>query len=206
MIWNAFLLAAFTYNLVMVTYTIGGDVNFHSWLFYLIDWIAILIFLGDMWMRVHTALTSYKEISLDKGMVLQYYLDNFLITDLLATVPFEYIMLAFSVDLMWCRWIRLLRLLKFIRVLEIRLITKFHANINLNLFTIFQLFVIYGSAAHVFACCYVFICNREVYQKRRFDGNEMYENITGRPFSTLPPIPEMDHFSRYVQCLYLTSG
>jgi len=206
-VWHVFLLLAVWYNIVIVPYSIGGDVNLNvNWYFYVIDWIAILIHFVDIWFRANTALTSHREICLNKGKILSFYIETFLLTDVLATIPFEYMLLAFKVDDVWRRWIRVLRLLKLIRVNEIVQITKFHANINLDLFMIFRLFVFYPTAAHVFACVYVYICNREVYQDRRFDGNEMYENINVRNFLDLPPIPEMDHFSRYVQCFYMTSG
>lgn len=60
------LTIAIFYNMFMVLFTIALEVDFDHYLFYIIDSIAILIYLVDIFMRANTALTSAREYCLDR--------------------------------------------------------------------------------------------------------------------------------------------
>jgi len=67
---------------------------------------------------------------------------------------------------------------------------------------------VYISGAHLMACGYVFIANREAARAEptRFDGQYFYQNLLNRKFVTLPPILEMPTWDRYVMSMYMSSS
>lgn len=124
-IWNSFLFLAMCYDLFMVPFSIALNFNFYG-IFYVIDIIAILIYCIDIFMRAKTAITSPDAVCLDKQAILRYYVNSWLIMDLLAAIPFEYFILPFTsvVSLDFIRYVRLFRLFKTARFIELMKLVK----------------------------------------------------------------------------------
>lgn len=114
LIWNVMLLVAMAYLIFFIPYNIATRQDMD--LAY--NLVALSVFIVDMPMRALTAVTDYKTLCLDKNEVLKYYLDNWLVLDLIATIPFH-LLLQLVLEKDTIRWIMLLRLLKMVRIQEL---------------------------------------------------------------------------------------
>jgi hypothetical protein len=143
-----------------------------------------------------------------------------MIYDVLAGIPFEYLMLplrAFGYIGKLTTYMRLLKFFKAARIFETVTIVKRHSNISNAFITFALLFGLYGILAHFMATSYIFIGRREVGAARRFDGQTMFGDVTGRIFMTptedvinrdfpyLGPAEKMGKFELYIQFIYLSS-
>jgi hypothetical protein len=96
-----------------------------------------------------------------------------LIFDILAAIPFDYLLLPFVSYGLSHELLRFLRILKFAkvkRILETITVIKKHSNIPNAVITFSLFFLLYTLLAHCMATSYIFIGQREVGHKRRFDG------------------------------------
>ena len=109
----------------MVPFSIALNFDFYG-IFYVVDIIAILIYCIDIFMRAKTAVTSPDAVCLDKQAILRYYVNSWLIMDLLAAIPFEYFILPFTslVSLDFIHYVRLFRLFKTARFIELLKLVK----------------------------------------------------------------------------------
>ena len=110
-----------------------------------------------------------------------------MIYDVLAGIPFEYLMLplrAFGYIGKLTTYMRLLKFFKAARIFETVTIVKRHSNISNAFITFARMFGLYGILAHFMATSYIFIGRQEVGQARRFDGQTMFGDVTGRIFMT----------------------
>jgi hypothetical protein len=97
-----------------------------------------------------------------------------LILDLLATIPFDYL-LSIIDDTPIIRYFRILRLMKFYRLFELVDIIRQHTTVNVPLFRISLLFITFILMAHWFNCILLLFARWELYQERRFDGKTLLE-------------------------------
>ena len=205
-IWNTVLFLAMSYDLFMVPFSIALNFDFYG-AFYVIDIIAILVYCIDIFMRAKTAITSADSICFDKQAILHYYVNSWLIMDLLACIPFEYFIHPFtphvSIDLI--RYVRLFRLFKTARFIELMRLIKIQSDFSGPIFKFMQLFAVFALAAHMMACTYIFIGYREVGRNRRFDGQTLFSDMLNRDFITLKPAVEMGKMELYWQFYYLSS-
>ena len=118
-IWNSLLLLTVFYDTFMVPFSIALSFDFYG-IFYVIDVLAILVYITDIFMRSKLAITKPTMLCFDRAQVMHHYVNSWLILDLLACLPFEYFMLPFSEGYMqYTRYVRLFRLFKFGRIYEL---------------------------------------------------------------------------------------
>jgi hypothetical protein len=110
-LWNIVLSAAMTYYIFFIPFNIGT----HQDMNLVCNIVGICVLILDMPMRAYTAVKDYKTLCLDRIEVLKYYLDHWLALDLMATIPFELLLMT-VVEKELIRWIMLLRLLKLTRL------------------------------------------------------------------------------------------
>ena len=162
-IWNTVLFLTMMYDTFMVPFSIALSFDFYG-AFYAIDILAIAVYCIDIFMRAKTAITSPDSICFDKQAILRYYVNSWLIADLLACIPFEYFIHPFtsdvSIDLI--RYVRLFRLFKSARFIELMRLIKIQSDFSGPIFKFMQLFGVFAVAAHAMACTYIFIGVREV--------------------------------------------
>ena len=119
-IWNVMLTLTIFYDTFTVPFTLALKYDLEGvWLAF--DAFAILVYFVDIFMRSRLAITKQLELCLDRNIVLQQYVNSWLILDVLSCLPIEYIMMPFSSQqlLDYTRYLRLLRLLKFGRFYEL---------------------------------------------------------------------------------------
>ena len=96
-----------------------------------------------------------------------------LIYDVLAAMPFDYMLMPFKSYGLGNELFRLLRVLKFFKVktlIETITVIRKHSNIPKAIITFTLLVFLFCFLAHIMATSYIFIGQREVGYKRRFDG------------------------------------
>ena len=143
-----------------------------------------------------------------------------MIYDILASIPFDYVLQPFEsygLSKSLQRVVKLFKFLKIMRIVETITIVKKHSNISSALIQFALMFVIYQILAHFMATSYIFIGRREAPYTNRFDGQTMFGDVTGRSFITpvkehpdrdfkfLKPTGEMDKVELYIQFIYLSS-
>ena len=94
-IWNTIMLIILLYDSFMVPFSIALDFDFYGG-FYAVDILAIIVYCADIFMRAKTAITSPDNFCLDRKQVMKYYINNWLVIDLIACIPFEYFLYPFS--------------------------------------------------------------------------------------------------------------
>ena len=210
----------FSYFVLMIPYQLALNYDIHeeSGIWYMMpDIFFSIIFILDIFFRSRVGFIinqrGESEIQTDTNMVQSYYINNLLIYDIMAAIPFDYLLLPFESFGLSHSLLRNLRILKFFktkRTIEIIYILKKHSDIPIALITFVMFFVIYIILAHFMATAYIFIGIREVGKKSRFDGQSMFEDITSRNFITpdigiedrefdyLAPATEMSKSELYV--------
>jgi len=136
-----------------------------------------LSFFTDIFLRSRLAFViderGGSDIITDLDQIQDYYVNRIMIYDVLAGIPFEYLMLplrAFGYIGKLTTYMRLLKFFKAARIFETVTIVKRHSNISNAFITFALLFGLYGILAHFMATSYIFIGRREVGMARRFDG------------------------------------
>ena len=119
-IWNSVLVLIFVYDIWMVLFSISLAYNFTG-VFYIINGVTALFYFADIFMRANTAITTPKTVCLDRAEVLKYYLNNWLLLDVLAFLPLDLLMLPFVPEplIKYVLVLRLLRLCKVGRIFEL---------------------------------------------------------------------------------------
>ena len=168
--WNVLLTMMIFYDTFTVPFTIALNYDIEGiWL--AIDVIAILIYMIDIFMRSRTAITKSLQLCLDRSQVMHHYVNSWLILDILACLPIEYIMLSFSSPSLsdYTRYLRLLRLLKFGRFYELSRLIQTQSDFPSAIFVFVKLFFVFVLSAHFMSCIYIFIGMRSS-NEDRFDG------------------------------------
>lgn len=107
------------YDIFIILFALCFDFRFEG-VFTGINIACYVIYMLDLFIRSKTAILSPNKICFDAQKVLDYYINTWLISEFLAAMPFEYLLLAIpNVNHKYMQWIRLLRFLKFPRILEL---------------------------------------------------------------------------------------
>lgn len=146
--------------------------------------------------------------------IMTYYVNTFLFVDLIAAAPLDYIMRPFRSYGLGTEFAHLLRMLKFFkisRLLETISIVKKYSNLPNAVVTFSLFFIVYVILTHFMATSYIYLGRREVGKKGRFDGQDMFTDVTIRTFITpnadvkdrlafpfLPPAEQMTKIELYV--------
>ena len=107
--------------------------------------------------------------------------------DVLAALPFDYILMPFKSYGLGNDLLRLIRILKFFKVMTlIQTITviRMNSNIPKAIITFSLLIFLFCFLGHIMATSYILIGSLEVGKKSRFDGQTMFGDITNRNFIT----------------------
>lgn len=110
---------------------------------------------------------------MNTDQIQSYYVNNLIIYDILATIPFDYVFQPFEsygLSKHLQRSVKLLKFLKVMRIVETITIVKKHSNYSSALIQFALLFAIYQVLAHFMATSYIFIGRREAPYTNRFDG------------------------------------
>ena len=151
----------------MVPYqlALNYDIYHENGIWYLLpDIIFSVGFILDIFVRARIAFVindrDESDIVVDQDKIQAYYVNNILIFDLLAAIPFDYLLLPFgqfglSYELL--RFLRILKFLKMKRIVETIRIVKKHSNISNALITFVLFFFVYAILSHFMATGYIFI-------------------------------------------------
>ena len=183
-IQSFFLILALIYNIFYVPYSIALEVEVAGGLIAL-DVLAWLIYIFDSFLRARLA-TDYSpdnELITDPHKVFKSYLDKYALLDFMAIMPVDYICKPFGVSITIRSFTRLLRLLKVARLIEKQ--NRKRSKVNVPIFTIFLLAIMFVLCSHLMACTYIFIGRREDILGSRYDGQSMFENLLARDFVNL---------------------
>jgi len=123
--------------------------------------------------------------------------------DLLATIPFDYIIMIIESSV-YVRYFRLLRLLKLYRLIEIGSIINQHTTVNVPIFRIFVLFVSFILVSHWFNCIMILFAKWELGAGRRFDGKSLISYLQRSSSVKLPPVEEWTAWQLYFNLLILS--
>ena len=169
-LWNLLLVLTVFYDTFWVPFSIALSFDFYGYL-YVIDALAILVYIVDIFMRSKLAITKPTTLCFDRAQVMYHYVNSWLILDLLACLPFEYFMLPFAGGYMqYIRYVRLFRLFKFGRIYELIRLVQTQSDFPSWLFVFIKLFLMFILSAHFMACIYIFIGSKEDGKQSRFDG------------------------------------
>lgn len=99
------------------------------------------------------------------------YVNSWLILDIIACLPIEYIMLPFSSAeiIEYSRYMRLLRLFKYGRFYELARLIETQSDFPSSIFVFIKLFVVFILVTHFMSCTYIFIGMSST-EADRFDG------------------------------------
>jgi hypothetical protein len=154
------------------------DIYNENGIWYLVpDIVFSISFILDIYFRSRIGFIindrGESDIVANLDVIQSYYVNNILIYDFLAAIPFDYLLIPFSsfgVSTELLHFLRILKFLKLKRVNETINVYKKHSNIPNALIT-FSLFVLmYCLLAHFMATFYIYIGQREFGKKSRFDG------------------------------------
>lgn len=109
------------------------------------------------------AITSIKDpqtYCFSKQEVIGYYINKWLVVDLIATMPFDLFLMAF-VEPEIIRWLMCLKLLKMARLYELTETLKYNGDLNSKIGTIIQLIFYFPLAGHISACVFGYVGLRE---------------------------------------------
>ena len=90
-IWNTILVFAIATNIILIPYGIGfeGDYATHPLIIF-----GVIVYMCDIFVRMRTAITNDNKICTDVNAIFEDYLNKWLLLDVIATFPFEYIFIA----------------------------------------------------------------------------------------------------------------
>jgi len=141
-----------------------------------LDIIIIIILALDIPIRAHTAVTNSKYICLDRDKVLNYYLNNWLLLDIIAFFPVCYfLMISPNIRPVYIALARLPRVLKIFRINESINMLKWNSNISHEYYDLFQLILLYFFTGHLIACGFAVIGKNDYGRKQRFDNLTLFK-------------------------------
>jgi len=155
-----------SYFIWMVPYqlALNYDIYTENGFWYLLpDIIFSLSFILDIFVRSRIAFivtNNESDIVTNLDKIRAYYVNDLLIYDFLAAIPFDYLLLpfgSFGLSNELLRFLRIMKFLKIKRISETIMIVKKHSNISNALITFSLLFALYIILAHFMATGYIFI-------------------------------------------------
>jgi len=169
-IWNSVLLLIFVYDVWMVLFSISLAYNFTG-VFYIINGVTALFYFADIFMRACTAITKPETVCLDRAKVLEYYVENWLLLDVLAFLPLDLLTLPYVPEplIKYVLVLRLLRLCKTGRVFELMRIGQSASDQSSWVFVFVKLAIAFVFSSHLMACVFVYI-GRHSTTTDRYDG------------------------------------
>ena len=187
-IWNMLVTIVIFYDLFMVLFAIAYDYEF-NWMFHSLNVACNVILIADIPFRARTAFTTPNKYCFNPEEVLAYYINTYFKTDLIASIPFEFLILAApEISHQYIHWVRLLRLVKCVKLVELEQILENYSNTRIELLRVIKLGGIFGILCHFFACGFMFIGVREVNKKHRFDGKTLFTDIPDRNYVSYEPL------------------
>jgi hypothetical protein len=105
---------------------------------------------------------------------MKYYIKTYFACDVLACIPFDYILMLLD-NSPASRYFRLLRLLKAYRISEIASLFQKNTSMNVVIYRILVLFIAFIFCSHWFNCILLYFTRWEYGQARRFDGKTLLE-------------------------------
>jgi len=118
-IWNIIVTLVIFYDLFMVLFAIAYDYDF-NWTLQALNIICNVIYILDIPFRARTAFTTPNKFCFNPDEVLKYYIDTWFKTDLIASLPLEFLILAApKIGPKYVQWVRLLRLVKCVKLVEL---------------------------------------------------------------------------------------
>eukprot|EP00347_Sterkiella_histriomuscorum_P000063 403377328 len=200
-IWNMIFVAAFIYNLLFVPFSIGLDYELQG-SFIAIDIFAVLIFFADTVIRPFLAIDLNKDIEINRLRVIQVHTQNYMLLDIISTIPIDYLLMSSVETQVYCQYLRILRLLKFYRIKELIQLIRRHTSVNEQMFRIVLLFLAFFLISHLFNCILVYICLRQT-SDSRFDGKTLLDFMKSLPYAKVPKPDKMTKWDVYFSLLDL---
>lgn len=177
LVWATIFGTAFLAQMILITYGVGFDQNV---LFNPVYIVCTFIYIVDMPFRAKTGATNPQNICLVPEQIMNYYINKWLILDILAILPIEYITYFYSEEL--TRYLLLIKLVKLGRIIENMIMIK--SNTNQSVFFGFYLFlfVLFGVASHVLGCIIGWISRREAVWLTRYDQKTFAWSFEQKPW------------------------
>lgn len=197
LVWAFVVGTAFLAQLVLITYGVGFDQDV---LFNPVYICCTVIYLADMPFRAKTGATNPEHICLVPEQIMQYYINKWLILDILSILPIEYITYFYSATL--TRYLLMLKLVKLGRIYENMIMVK--SNTNQSVFFGFYLFlfVLFGVASHVLGCIIGWISRREAVWLTRYDQKTFAWSFEQKPWVQLGPLFDLPPLDQYAVILH----
>jgi len=144
-LWNFTLIAAITINSFMIPYGIGFEFDFA---FHPLIIFGVVVYIIDIPVRIRTGITKNHKITTDTKIIFKDYLSKWLLLDVLAAFPFEYIMIIAKNESS-ARYVMLFRLIKLGRLIETAQICRKNSRSSYSMGCFFlSLFSLYGFLLH----------------------------------------------------------
>ena len=115
-----------------------------------------MVLICDMPFRAFTSIKDPQTYCFSRVEVIKYYINKWLVIDLIATIPFDLFLMAF-VDPVLIRWLMCLKLLKMARLYELTETLKYNVDLNSKIGTILQLVCYFPLAGHISACMFGYV-------------------------------------------------
>ena len=167
--WNLGVLAGICWYAITVPLYVALDIGSHGWSLVL-DIVWTLFFAVDIYLNFNTPYLTSGEWITDKTIIRQNYLRSWFVVDLIATIPFDLLLLTLTVNQPWIigaiRLIRILRVFRLFRLTDVvinlsaqgkeSLVTKVALDTNARLkITLLIFWVIIG--LNTIACGWIII-------------------------------------------------
>jgi hypothetical protein len=186
----------------MVLFAIAYNFDF-NWSLQALNIICNVILILDIPFRAKTAFTTPNKFCFNPDEVLKYYIDTWFKTDLIASLPLEFLILAApKIGSKYVHWVRLLRLVKCVKLVELDQILERYSNTRIEFLRVIKLGGIFGVLCHFFACGFMFIGVREVNYHHRFDGKKLFTDIPDRNYVSYPPLLTWSKWDLYKQMFF----
>jgi len=131
--WNLLIFAVVFYDQFMLLFSLAFGFKLTG-KFLAVDLVCFCLLVADIFMRSKTAITHPKRFCYDKDLVLDYYVNTWLILDIFAALPFCYfLMIDSEVKLSVIALSRLPRLLKIFRAVETFRIIEFNTDVPIQM-------------------------------------------------------------------------
>jgi len=134
----------------------------------------------------------------------QNYIKHYVLLDIMASIPFDYLLSMVDESNIAIRYFRLLRLLKVYRVTEILALVQQYTSINVPVFRLTFLAGVMVVTAHWFNCILILFAKWELGKSTRFDGNSLLKYLVNSSATYLPPVENWSPWNYYFN-LYLLS-
>ena len=133
LIWNFIQAVVVIYNTWMVLFSLFFEFHMKG-IFLAFEIVSIILLAADMPMRAKTAVLNPKKFCLDRDKVVNYYLNAWLLLDVVATFPLCYfLMIDPNIEPIYIALFRLPRVLKIFRLNETINMLKWNSNSNIRI-------------------------------------------------------------------------